>query len=56
LGAPWGGNLGVAAATVAQVPSATWTVSDGTIGYIEGDEGWGVRLLGPMTDALGRSG
>jgi hypothetical protein len=33
---PWTGNL--AATTVAPTPSATWTVSDGTIGYIEGDE------------------
>jgi hypothetical protein len=36
LGAPWGFNL--AATTVAPAPSATWTISDGTIGYIEGDE------------------
>jgi hypothetical protein len=36
LGAPWGFNL--AATTVAPAPSATWTVSDGTIGYVEGDE------------------
>jgi hypothetical protein len=39
LGSPWGGNLWPpVATTVAQAPSATWTVSDGTIGYIEGDE------------------
>jgi hypothetical protein len=33
---PWVANL--AATTVAPAPSATWTVSDGTLGYIEGDE------------------
>jgi len=36
LGVPWGFNLD--GSTVAPAPSATWTVSDGTIGYIEGDE------------------
>lgn len=36
LGAPWGFNLD--GSTVAPAPSATWTISDGTIGYIEGDE------------------
>lgn len=36
LGAPWGANL--AATTAAPAPTATWTVSDGTIGYVEGDD------------------
>lgn len=36
LGAPWGDNL--AATTITPAPSATWTVSDGTIGYVAGDE------------------
>jgi hypothetical protein len=36
LGAPWGFNL--AATTAAPAPTATWTISDGTVGYIEGDE------------------
>ena len=36
LGAPWGFNL--AASTAAPAPTATWTVSNGTIGYVEGDE------------------
>lgn len=35
-GVPWGFNL--AATTFASARSATWTVSDGTIGYVEGDE------------------
>ena len=36
LGSPWGFNLDASA--VASARSATWTVSDGTIGYVEGDE------------------
>lgn len=35
LGAPWARPL--AATTATSVPSATWTVSDGTVGYVEGD-------------------
>lgn len=35
-GVPWVANLDATAAASAR--SATWTVSDGTIGYIEGDE------------------
>jgi len=39
LGAPWGGNLWPeVATTAAQSRNASSTVSDGTIGYIEGDE------------------
>lgn len=33
---PWVTNL--AASAVAAAPSATWTVSDGTIGYVEGNQ------------------
>jgi len=38
LGSPWGGDLWPAVATtVAQARTATWAVSDGTVGFIEGD-------------------
>lgn len=35
MGAPWTRPL--YASTAASAPSATWTVSDGTVGYVEGD-------------------